>query len=104
MTALRRYEIVFRPAEERLSLDALAARADMHPALVRRFFECGLIEPSAREGEELFFDVAAIPRLRMIERLRGTLGINVAGIAVILDLCERVRALQRENQTYRLRL
>jgi hypothetical protein len=37
-----------------------------------------------------------VPRLKMIGRLREQLGINVAGIAVILDLLERITALQNE--------
>ena len=87
-----------------LSLETLAAHADMHPVMVERFVECGLIEPSGREGNMLFFDVAAVPRLRMIRRLRDNLGINLAGIAVILDMRDRLYALQRENERQRARL
>jgi DNA-binding transcriptional MerR regulator len=102
MTTLRRYEIVIRRRESRfLTLAALAERADMHPALVERFVECGLIEASAREGTELLFDAALVPRLCTIKRLRENLGINIAGIAVVLDLLDRIRALQRENEKWR---
>ncbi len=104
MTILRRYEIVFRRPESRLlTLELLAAHADMHPALIERFVECGLIEPSAREGAKMFFDAAAVPRLRTIRRLRENLGINLAGIAVILDLLDKLGALQRENAVQRNR-
>ena len=102
MTTLRRYEIVIRRRESRyLTLGALAERADMHPALVERFVECGLIEPSAREGAELLFDATSVPRLCTIKRLRENLGINIAGIAVVLDLLDRIRSLQRENERRR---
>ena len=105
MTTIHRYEIVFRrPEDQPLTLEALAERADMHPALVERFIECGLIEPSGREGARLFFAEDAVPRLRMIGRLRDNLGINLAGIAVILDLRDRLCALQRENERQRSRL
>jgi chaperone modulatory protein CbpM len=87
-----------------LSLDALAARAGMHPMLVEHFVECGLLEPTGREGTAVFFDVSAVPRLRMIGRLRESLGINVAGIAVVLDLLDRFRTVQRENEMLRNRL
>jgi MerR family transcriptional regulator/heat shock protein HspR len=97
MTTIRRYELVIRRRESQyLTLEMLAARADMHPALVERYVECGLIEPSTREGELEFFEAAAVPRLKMIGSLREQLGINVAGIAVILDLLERITALQNE--------
>jgi chaperone modulatory protein CbpM len=101
----RRYEIVlYRHETQQLTLDALAARAGMHPAVVERFVELGLIEPIEREGATSFFDAAAVPRLRTIVRLRETLGINVAGIAVILDLLDRLCALQHENEVQRSRL
>jgi chaperone modulatory protein CbpM len=100
-----RYEIIFCPRErQRLKLEALAERAGVHPILVQRFIDCGLIEPSGREGAELFFDEDAVPRLQMIRRLRDHLGINVAGIAVILELRDRLSALQRENAIFRARL
>jgi MerR family transcriptional regulator, heat shock protein HspR len=102
---VERYEIIFyRPQNQHLTLEALAERACLHPAVVQRFVDCGLIEPRAREGARLFFDDEAVPRLRMIARLRDNLGINLAGIAVILNLRDRVSALQRENAIYRARL
>jgi hypothetical protein len=50
----------------------------MHPALIERFVEFGLIEPVEWQGAMLFFDAAAVPRLRMIARLRESLGLNLA--------------------------
>jgi DNA-binding transcriptional MerR regulator len=83
--------------EERWTLDHLARRAGLHPAMIERCVEYGLIQPMAREGATLFFDPSVVPRLRKIVRLRESLGINMAGIAVILDLLDRVRALQHES-------
>ena len=100
--AAPRYDIVLRRREpQRLTIETLAARAGMHPALVERFVECGLIEPVEWQGRTFLFDAAAVPRLRMIGRLRESLGINVAGIAVILDLLDRVCALKQANETLR---
>jgi DNA-binding transcriptional MerR regulator len=83
---------------EECTMDWLARRAGMQPAMIERCVEYGLIEPSARKGKALLFDPAVLPRLRKIGRLRESLGINFAGIAVILDLLDRVRALQRESR------
>jgi DNA-binding transcriptional MerR regulator len=103
--AVQRYQIVLRREErQQLTLDALAASAGMHPALVERFVELGLIEPIERAGGWSVFDVSAVPRLRMIGRLRESLGINLAGVAVILDLLDKFCALQRENDVLRSRL
>jgi chaperone modulatory protein CbpM len=91
----RRYQIVLcRSEREELTLDALASSAGLHPALVERFVEFGLLEPLERTGKQLLFDAATVSRLRMIERLRGEIGINLSGIAVIMDLLDRMRALK----------
>jgi chaperone modulatory protein CbpM len=103
--AVRRYEIVLcRHETQQLTLDALATHAGMHPGLVQKFVELGLIEPIVSDGVRSVFDASAVPRLRTIGRLREGLGINVAGIAVILDLLDKLCALQRENETQRSRL
>ena len=87
MTAPR-YEIVLvRREPQQLTLETLAAHAGFHPALVERFV-----------------DVSAVPRLRTIGRLRESLGINLAGIAVIVDLLDRFCALQRANESLRNQL
>ena len=43
----------------------------------------------------------AVPRLQMIMRLRRDTGVNLAGIGMILDLLDPLRALERENQWLR---
>ena len=103
--AVQRYDIILcRREPQQLTLEMLASRAGMHPALVEKFVELGLIEPAEREAARWLFDASAVPRLRMIGRLRESLGINLAGIAVVLDLRDRFRALQRENETLRSRI
>jgi DNA-binding transcriptional MerR regulator len=105
MMAAQRYNIVLcRNERQQLTLDAVALRTGLHPALVERFLEAGLIEPVAWQGASLLFDASAIPRLRLIKRLRDALGINVAGLAVILDLLDRLHALQRDNESLHSRL
>jgi DNA-binding transcriptional MerR regulator len=88
---------------EQLTLESLAACAGVHPTLITYFVEYGLLEPSTRTGPQWLFDTACIARLRMIERLRRDLGANLPGIAVILDLLDRLTALQREVEQWRRR-
>jgi hypothetical protein len=42
--------------------------------------------------------------LRLIERLRRDIGVNLAGLGVVLDLLNRLCSLQRENERLRSRL
>jgi DNA-binding transcriptional MerR regulator len=100
---VQQYQIVLcQTSDQRLTLDDLALHAGMHPALVERLVEFGLITPIRQDGTELF-DLSAASRLRTIARLRGTLGINLSGISVILDLVDKLCALQRENKNLRNR-
>jgi DNA-binding transcriptional MerR regulator len=73
----------------------------MHPGLIDRFVEFGLLTPI--KGAPSRFDASAVPRLRTILRLRESLGINLAGIAVVLDLLDKLCALQREDEAQRSR-
>jgi MerR family transcriptional regulator, heat shock protein HspR len=99
-----RDQLVLRRIErEQITLDMLAASAGLHPALVECFVEFGLIEPVERVGGQQLFDVSCITRLRTIVRLRRDVGINLSGIAVILDMLDRLTALQRENAWLRNR-
>jgi DNA-binding transcriptional MerR regulator len=103
MSEPRAHITLGRIEPEQLTLDGLAACARVHPALIQHFVDYGLIEPSARTGTQLVFDTACIARLRMIERLRRDLGANLAGVAVILDLLDRLTTLQREVEQWRRR-
>jgi DNA-binding transcriptional MerR regulator len=91
-------------SEEELTLDHLAARAEMHPELVARLVEFGLLQPITAAGTLLLFDSSKIRRLRSIKRLRSELGINLEGVAVVLDLVERLQTLERENAWLRAKL
>jgi len=90
--------------EEVLTLDMLALRAGIHPAQVRQFVDFGLVQAIRRQDTVLLFDASTVPRLRVINRLRKDLGINLEGVAVVLDLLEKLRALQRENELLRWKL
>ena len=103
MSESRAYITLHRIEPEQLTLEGLAACAGVHPTLIEYFVEYGLLEPVARMGTQWLFDTACLARLRMIERLRRDLGANLAGIAVILDLLDRLTTLQREVEQWRMR-
>jgi DNA-binding transcriptional MerR regulator len=87
-----------------LTLEAVASSAGLHPAVVERFVDCGLLDPVGWAGTQLLFDAAAVARLKTIKRLRAEIGVNLPGIAVILDLLDRLRALQSKNEWLRSKL
>jgi DNA-binding transcriptional MerR regulator len=104
MISMRNEVVVIPHRREEVTLDLMAMRAGIHPGLAQRFVDFGLVQSVRQQDQVLFFDVADIPRLRMINRLREGLGINLAGVEVVLNLLEKLRALQRENESLRCRL
>jgi chaperone modulatory protein CbpM len=91
-----KYEIaIVRTRRNLTTLEDAAERLGVHPDMLRRFVEFGLLEPAEITGREIWFDPMTMHRIRVIQRLRYDLGINLAGIGVILDLLDRIDALQR---------
>ena len=86
-----------------LSIEDLAQATGLHPAQIESFAQFGLLEPAAA-GAHGMFTVAAVGRLRTIIRLRRDLGVNLAGVAAILEMRDRMADLQRELLALRRRL
>jgi DNA-binding transcriptional MerR regulator len=102
---MQRYDLVLCSIEcGEMTLEDLATRAGMHPDLLEQFVEFGLIQPVATRGTVKLFHGSETNRLQSIRRLRQDLGINLAGIAVVLDLLEHFRNLETELAGLRARL
>src|SRR5215475_2947460 len=86
-----------------LTIEDLAQATGLHPDQIEAFVRFGLVEPASR-GERDLFAVAAIDRLRTIVRLRRDLGVNLPGVAAILEMQERIADLRREIGHLRRRL
>jgi MerR family transcriptional regulator, heat shock protein HspR len=84
-----------------VSVEQLAKAASLRPESVRKFVAVGLIEPSCHTWSGPLFPRSSLERLRRILRLRRDLGINLAGIAAVLDMRERIESLQEEVQRLR---
>jgi MerR family transcriptional regulator/heat shock protein HspR len=87
-----------------MTLETLASLAGLHPALVRCFVEFGLLQPAYETNASQFFETSAVLRLHTIVRLRDELGINLAGVAVVLELLEKIRVLEHDNRDLRARI
>ena len=87
-----------------LSIDELARRCGLHPDMVRRFVALGLL-PCRRDARGgLWFDPSALATMARIQRLRTGLGLNYAGIGVVLDLLDRIEELESASRRRRTSL
>jgi DNA-binding transcriptional MerR regulator len=80
-----------------LTLSEVAYHCGLHPELIERLVTIGLVDYVEGEvGGEVLFPADVIPLLRRILRLRNDLGVNYAGIGVILELMARIESLEND--------
>ncbi|MCS6802920.1 MAG: helix-turn-helix transcriptional regulator [Chloroflexota bacterium] len=81
---------------------SVAARLlGVHAQTLRYYERLGLVEPSRSRGNIRLYSARDIERLQQIKRLVDDLGVNLAGVEVILQLSEKVAALERELRAAR---
>jgi hypothetical protein len=78
----------------RLSLDAFAARAGLHPDTVRRFVALGLLEPTQDARGRLWFAPEQLRTAARIQRLHAGLSVNYAALGLVMDLLDRIDVLE----------
>jgi MerR family transcriptional regulator/heat shock protein HspR len=74
----------------------VAKRYNIHPQTLRLYEREGLIRPARSEGNTRLYDEATCERLEFILTLTRDMGVNLAGVEVILRMKDQIDALQRE--------
>jgi DNA-binding transcriptional MerR regulator len=92
---------VWRTEHSLLTLEELASTAGLSPELVDVFVRYQLVEPTMYTGSCPLFQTSTVDRLQRILRLRHDLGLNLAAVAVILEMIERIEELQAELRILR---
>jgi MerR family transcriptional regulator/heat shock protein HspR len=84
---------------------SIAARlVGMHAQTLRQYERVGLVEPKRTRGNIRLYSQADVARLRQVQRLINDLGVNLAGVDVILRMSERMQAMEAEMQSLRREL
>ena len=85
----------FHSDDEPIYVISVAARlVEMHPQTLRYYERAGLLKPTRSSGKIRLYSQREIERLRKISRLTNELGVNLAGVEIIIDLTERLEKLQ----------
>ena len=93
------------PGELACFVISVAARLlGVHPQTLRYYERAGLIQPSRSRGNIRLYSARDIERAQQIKRLIEDLGVNLAGVEVILRLTERMRQMEGELQQLRREL
>ncbi len=72
---------------------------NIHPQTLRQYEREGLIKPSRTEGKMRLYSQRDIDRLKLILSLVRDLGVNLAGVEIILQLKEEIEELQKEIES-----
>lgn len=79
-------------------ISVAAKLVNRHPQTLRAYERLGLVKPSRSGGGVRLYSPQDIERLRQIVRLTEDLGVNVAGVEVILHMQERMEQMRREME------
>ena len=84
--------------DEPVFIISVAARMlGVRTQTLRYYERLGLIEPSRTSGNQRVFSRRDIERVQRIRGLMDDLGVNLAGVEVVLRLLERLREAEEEN-------
>jgi MerR family transcriptional regulator, heat shock protein HspR len=82
------------------TISAVADNYDIHPQTLRLYEREGLLKPSRSEGNTRLYTDADLERLEVILSLTRDLGVNLAGVEIILNMREKMDAMQREFERF----
>ena len=81
-------------------ISAVAETYGIHPQTLRLYEREGLLTPSRSEGNTRLYTQEYLERLEVILSLTRELGVNLAGVEVVLNMRKRMGEMQRELQEF----
>src|SRR5881392_4004876 len=82
------------------TISAVAELYDIHPQTLRLYEREGLLAPSRSVGNTRLYEDSDLERLEVILSLTRELGVNLAGVEIILNMRERMNAMQRKLRAF----
>lgn len=81
-------------------ISAIAEMYEIHPQTLRLYEREGLLLPSRSDGNTRLYTDEDIERLEVILQLTRELGVNLAGVEIILNMREKMAAMQRQMEQF----
>ena len=82
------------------TISAIAAQYELHPQTLRMYEREGLLKPSRSDGNTRLYTDKDVERLEVILSLTRDLGVNLAGVEIILNMREKMDAMQHEFERF----
>ncbi len=81
-------------------ISAVAEQFQIHPQTLRLYEREGLLKPSRSDGNTRLYTEEDLERLEIILELTRELGVNLAGVEIILNMREKMAAMQRQIEQF----
>jgi MerR family transcriptional regulator/heat shock protein HspR len=82
------------------TISVVAKLYEVHPQTLRLYEREGLIKPSRSQGNTRLFTDEDLERLEVILSLTRELGVNLAGVEIILNMRHKMNAMQKEFERF----
>src|SRR5215813_8605003 len=82
------------------TISAVADQYGIHPQTLRLYERQGLLKPSRSEGNTRLYTDQDLERLELILNLTRELGVNLAGVEIILNMREKMEEMQTEMREF----
>jgi MerR family transcriptional regulator/heat shock protein HspR len=81
-------------------ISAVAELYKLHPQTLRLYERVGLLKPSRSDGNTRLYTDADLERLEVILTLTREMGVNLAGIEIILNMREKMADMQHQMEAF----
>ena len=81
-------------------ISAVAEQYQLHPQTLRLYEREGLLKPSRSEGNTRLYTDEDLERLEVILELTREMGVNLAGVEIILNMREKMAAMQTQIEEF----
>lgn len=81
-------------------ISAVAEQYQIHPQTLRLYEREGLLKPSRSDGNTRLYTEEDLVRLEIILELTRELGVNLAGVEIILNMREKMAAMQKQIEQF----
>jgi MerR family transcriptional regulator/heat shock protein HspR len=81
-------------------ISSVAEQYEIHPQTLRLYEREGLLKPSRSDGNTRLYTAEDLERLEVILHLTRDLGVNLAGVEIILNMREKMGDMQAQIQDF----
>jgi MerR family transcriptional regulator, heat shock protein HspR len=89
-----------KPRKAGYMISAVAEQFHVHPQTLRLYEREGLLKPSRSEGNTRLYTDDDLERLEVILKLTRDLGVNLAGVEIVLNMREKMSEMQRQIEQF----